>query len=495
MLDRWIHSGDHAVWLELDGQGALHRQTYRALRGAILSGRLAAGARLPSTRSLAAEAGVARNTAIQAFDQLVAEGYAVTRHGAGTFVAAPLPEAPAARPARAGARGARVRLSSHGERVRRAAPPGGLSWNPPRPRLPYDFRYGEPAYADLPYAKWCRLLARRARDATRRDLDYGPPGGAPELREALAGYLARARGVACSPAQVVVVSGSQQAIDLAARLLVDPGDAVAIEDPHYPALRRSFEAAGAQILALPVDAEGLPVEQLPEAGARLACVTPSHQFPTGVVMPLARRLELLAWARRADAFVLEDDYDSEFRYDGPPIESLQGLDRDGRVLYVGTVSKVLFPSLRIGYLVAPEPLAPVFLAAKALGDTGSAGLEQRVLAEFIADGSFERHVRRARSRHGARRRALMDAVAEHLGDAVDVTGANAGLHVVLWVRGAPAARATELRQRAAAAGVGVYGLRPFCRHPPRRAGLLLGYASLDEEAIREGVRRLASVLS
>jgi GntR family transcriptional regulator/MocR family aminotransferase len=481
------------VLLELDGRGALQRQTYRALRAAILGGRLAAGARLPSTRSLASEAGVARNTVIQAFDQLVAEGYAVTRHGAGTFVAARVPEAPGRRAGRAAGARARVQLSSQGERIRRVAA-GRLSWSPPRARLPYDFRYGEPAYADLPYSKWCRLLARRARDATRRDLDYGPPGGAPELREALAGYLARARGVACTPEQVLVVRGSQQAIDLAARLLVDPGDGVAIEEPHYPALRRSFEAVGAEILALPVDGEGLPVAELPEAGARLACVTPSHQFPTGVVMPLARRLELLAWARRADAFVLEDDYDSEFRYDGLPIESLQGLDRDERVLYVGTVSKVLFPALRIGYLVAPEPLAPVFLAAQALSDTGGAGLEQRALAEFIGDGSFERHIRRARSRHAARRRALMAAIGEHLGDAVDVTGANAGLHVVLWVRGAPAARAGELRERAAAAGVGVYSVRPFYRHPPRRAGLLLGYASLDEDAIREGVQRLASVL-
>jgi len=481
------------MWLELDGEGALHRQAYRALRSAILAGRLGAGSRLPSSRGLARELGIARNTAIAACEQLVAEGYAVTRHGAGTFVAERLPET-AARAPRARAPRRRVRLSSHGERLRRAAPRGGLSWNPPRAQLPYDFRYGEPAYPDLPYATWCRLLARHARRATRRDLDYGPPGGAPELREALAGYLARARGVDCEPAQVLVVQGSQQAIDLSARLLLDPGDGAVIEDPHYPALRLALAAAGAEIVALPVDGEGLPVERLPERGARLACVTPSHQFPTGAVMPLARRLALLAWARDADAFVLEDDYDSEFRYDGRPLESLQGLDRDERVLYVGTMSKVLFPSLRIGYLVVPEPLVDVFLAAKAVADTGSAGLEQRALAELIADGSFERHLRRARSRHGARRRALVEAIGEHLGDAVEVTGANAGLHVVLWVRGAPAERAAELRQRAATFGVGVYSVRPFYRRAPGRAGLLLGYGSLDLDAIREGVRRLASAI-
>jgi len=484
------------MWLGLDGRGALHRQAYRSLREAILAGRLAPGARLPSSRGLAAEAGMARNTVIQAYDQLVAEGYAETRHGAGTFVASHLPAAPepAARARRRSAGARASRLSTHGERVRGLAPHGGLSWNLPRAQLPFDFRYGEPAYADLPYASWCRLLGRRAREATRRELDYGPPGGAPELREALAGYLARARGVACESAQLLVVSGSQQAIDLAARLLVDPGAGAVVEDPHYPGMRLALEAAGAEILALPVDDEGLPVDALPERGVRLACVTPSHQFPTGVVMPLARRLELLAWARRAGAFVLEDDYDSEFRYDGLPIEALQGLDRDERVLYVGTVSKVLFPALRIGYLVVPEPLTGVFLAGKAIADTGSAGLEQRALAEFIEDGSFERHLRRARIRHGARRRALLAAIEEHLGDAVEVTGANAGLHVVLWVRCAPAQRAAELRQRAAAVGVGVYSVRPFYRRPPRRAGLLLGYAGLDEDAILEGVRRLASVL-
>ena len=293
---------------------------------------------------------------------------------------------------------------------------------------------------------------------------------------------------------MVVVYGSQQAIDLTARLLVDPGDAVVLEDPHYPGFRLALAAAGARIATLRVDADGLPVARLVATDARLVCVTPSHQFPTGAVMPLARRLELLAWARSRGAFVLEDDYDSEFRYDGRPIESLQGLDGGERVLYVGTVSKVMFPALRIGYLVLPETLVEPFLAAKALADTGSATLEQRALAEFVAEGHFERHLRRARTRNAARRAVLLDALAAHLGGAAEVVGANAGLHVVLRLPGRPAREEEAIRRRAARLGVGVYPVSPFQRRPARQAALLLGYASLDEAGIREGVARLARAL-
>ena len=358
------------MWLALDGEGPLNRQVDRGLRRAILEGRLAPGERLASSRSLAREAGISRNTVLHAYQQLVAEGYAVVRRGAGTFVTTELPDAalPERRSSSSRPRsGKSIRgseLSDYGARLTRAAP-RGVSWSPRRARLPYDFRYGEPAYTDLPYASWSRAVARRVRTATRRDLDYGPPAGAPELREALARYLRKSRGVACEPEQVIAVNGSQQAIDLAVRLLVSPGDGAVIEDPHYPGHRLVLEAAGAEVYAIPVDRDGLRVDRLPGSGVSLACVTPSHQFPTGAVMPLSRRLELLAWARATGAWLLEDDYDSEFRYDGRPVESLQGLDRDSRVIYSGTVSKVLFPSLRIGYLVAPRPLVEAFLAAKA----------------------------------------------------------------------------------------------------------------------------------
>lgn len=497
---------DSPFWLELDGDGALNRQVDRALRQAILARRLAPGEKLPSTRALAREIGVARNTVLHAYDQLVAEGFAVVRRGAGTFVAAELPDPgigeTAARAGRRRAAGAGAPLagplSDYARRLLRATGPRGASWSPRRARLPFEFRYGEPAFADLPVDAWCRTVARQARQATRRDLDYGPPGGAPELRRALADYLGKSRGVGCRPEQVIVVHGSQQAIDLTVRLLVGPGDRAVVEEPHYPGHRLALEAAGSEVRAVPVDADGLVVERLPESAVRLACVTPSHQFPSGAVMPLARRLELLAWARERSAWILEDDYDGEFRYDGRPVASLQGLDGEGRVLYTGTVSKVLFPALRIGYVVAPESLVQAFASAKALADTGGASLEQRALADFMASGAFGRHLRRARVRHAARRRALVEAVEEFLGDRVELVGANAGLHVVMWLRGgrriASPRVADAWRARALRLGVGVDPIRRFYRRPPPRGGLLLGYGSLREDEIREGIRRLTDAL-
>jgi GntR family transcriptional regulator/MocR family aminotransferase len=411
------------VWLQLDGDGSLYRQTYRALRAAILDGRLPSGVRLPSSRTLAREAKLARNTVLQAYEQLVAEGYAVSRRGAGTFVASELPEA-LARPADPDSDAGRERLeaaplSAYGERAMRHLP-RRVTWGrrPPTPR--YDFRYGDPAYDDFPHATWCRLLARRARRASERHLSYSSPGGAPELRETLASYLARTRGVACQPDDVLVTYGTQQAIDLTARVLIDSGDPAVVEEPGYLGIRNALEIAGAEVIGVPVDDEGLPPDALEGRAAKLVCVTPSHQFPLGGVMPLARRVALLDRAGRTGAFVLEDDYDGEFRYDGRPLESLQALDRSGRVLYAGTVSKVMFPALRIGYLVMPPSLREALLAAKAFADTGTAHLEQRVLADFIREGFFERHLRRARVRNASRRAALLRALDSELGDAVEV---------------------------------------------------------------------------
>jgi GntR family transcriptional regulator/MocR family aminotransferase len=483
------------MWLALDGDGSLYRQAYRALRAAILDGRLPPGKRLPSSRVLAREAKLARNTVLQAYEQLVAEGYAESRRGAGTYVVSALPDAAArtAPRARAPIAPAQAPLSAYAERALEYYA-RGVSWGRRRPAPRYDFRYGEPAYGDFPHATWCRLLARRARRASERHLSYSDPGGAPELREALAAYLARSRGVACAPDDVLVVYGTQQAIDLTARVLIDPGVRAIVEEPGYPGIRHALEVAGADVAALPVDADGLPAEALAGQRARLLCVTPSHQFPTGGILPLARRLALLAWAERVGAFVLEDDYDGEFRYDGRPLESLQALDRSGRVLYAGTVSKVMFPALRIGYLVMPPSLREALLAAKAFADTGTAQLEQRVLADFIAQGFFERHLRRARLRNASRRRALLAALARELGDAVEVVGANAGLHVVAWLRDVRPRELRALRDLAARRDVGIHPISPFYATRPRRAGILLGYAALDEAAIGEGVRRLALAL-
>ncbi|MEM7409230.1 MAG: PLP-dependent aminotransferase family protein [Myxococcota bacterium] len=482
------------MWLSLDGNGALYRQTYRALRQAILDGQLAAGAQLPSSRTLAEELQVARNTVLQAYEQLVAEGYAVPRRGAGTFVASELPDAPPpAQSERPNDDQAAPRLSVFGERG--AALFGNrLGWGRRRPTPRYDFRYGEPAFDDFPHATWCRLLARRARRASERHLSYSEPGGAPELREALAGYLARTRGVVCDAASVLVVYGTQQAIDLTARVLLDPGDRAIVEEPGYPGIRNALAMNGAEVVPARVDAEGIVVDDIADTSARLACVTPSHQFPLGGVMPLGRRLALLDWAERVDAVVLEDDYDGEFRYDGRPLESLRALDRRGRVLYVGTTSKVMFPSLRIAYLVLPEALRPAFFAAKAFADTGTAHLEQRVLADFIDQGFFERHLRRARVRNAARRAALLEALTDEIGSDVEVVGENSGLHLVAWLDRVKPGDLRTLRELAARRDVGIHPVTPFYTQRPTRAGIILGYAALDEAAIREGIGRLAEAL-
>jgi GntR family transcriptional regulator/MocR family aminotransferase len=495
------------MWLGLDGSGTLQRQAYRALRHAILSGALPPGRRLPSTRALARDAGLSRNTVLDAYAQLVAEGYAVPRAGSGTYVAEALPEEalhaervrgarPAAAPPGSGAAArATYRRSAWLARLRRASPRPGLSWRLAPERLPIDFRYGEPAYADLPLAAWTRALARRARRARIRDLAYSAPGGAPELRRALAAYLGRARGVACGADQVIVTHGVQQGIDLVARAHVDPGDRVAIEEPGYSGTTLALEAAGARIVPVPVDAEGLRVDRLAQlAPVRLVCVTPSHQFPTGAVLPLARRIELLEYARAHAALLFEDDYDSEYRYAGRPIESLQGLDGHGRVVYAGTASKLLFPALRIGWLVAPPGLAPDLLLAQAACDTGSAALEQLAFADFVESGQLERHVRRTRLRNAARRAALLAALGRELGPAAQVSGTDAGLHVLLWLPDLPASDATAFRHRCREAGIGLYPVAPYYRDPPDRAGYVLGYAALDEPRIREGVARLAELL-
>ncbi|MBI2204926.1 MAG: PLP-dependent aminotransferase family protein [Candidatus Rokubacteria bacterium] len=471
----------------------LSTQVYASLRRAILAGELAAGTRLPSTRTLARDLAVSRNTVLLAYDQLLAEGYVEGRPGSGTYVAQALPEAPAGA-ARATARvqTTPARLSAYGARaaaIRFASPRG------PDRHLPYDFRYGTPKVAEFPHAVWRRLLGRHARGSTVATMAYGPPEGAPVLREAIAAYLRRARAVVCDPAQVLVVNGSQQALDLTARVLIDAGDTVALEEPNYLGARWAFHAAGARLVAAPVDADGLDVTRLgrERARARLVYATPSHQFPTGVVMSLSRRLALLEWASANRAWVVEDDYDSEYRYEGRPIEAVQGLDRSGRVIYVGTASKVLFPALRLGYLVVPPSLVEAFTAAKWVTDRHSATLEQLVLADFIADGHFERHLRRSRTRNAARREALLAALHGELGDRVDVVGANAGVHLLAWLRGLSPAAVPALIEDARGEGVGVYSIAPYYFRSPPQAGLMLGYAALDERTIREGIRRLARV--
>ena len=487
--------------LRLEGSGPEYQRIYRSLRRTILSGELTPGSRMPSTRGLASELGVSRNTVLLAFSQLLAEGYVEGKGGSGTYVASALPDAmlgiaaPVTRRPRPSPFPAR-RLSAFGRCITRNPPGPAPSTRWQGRGLRFDFRYGVPAVEEFPHELWRRLVTRRLRGESLRSLGYGAPEGYVPLREALAKYLKRARAIVCDPEQVIIVNGSHQALDLAARLLLDPGDRVVIEDPHSVGAREVFLSAGARLVLGAVDTEGLDVAALPPAaaGARLAYISPSHQFPTGAVMSLARRLALLAWAARAGAYVLEHDYDGEYRYEGRPIEAVQALDRAGRVIYVGTLSRVLFPALRLGYVVLPEPLVKPFKAAKFLTDRHTSTLQQEALADFIESGHFERYLRRSRLRYATRRRALLEALEKYFGDRVAIEGANAGTHVLVWLRDAAPSRLPALLERAARVGLGVYPATRYYLKPPRHAGFLLGYSSLTEDEIRAGIQRLATAL-
>jgi GntR family transcriptional regulator/MocR family aminotransferase len=453
---------------------------------------------LPSTRLLATELGLSRNVVVEAFQQLLGEGYVDAQTGSGTYVSRTLPDALLAPwKARAPGRGAPIRrpvLSPQARQVLALAPlppPGGSD----RPGLRYDFQYGVPALSDFPHQEWSRIVTRRARGISLATLRYGRVLGYGPLRKAIASYLSRSRGIVATPAQVIVVNGTQQALDLIARLLVRPGDRVLVEEPCYQAARQLFQAVGARLVPAAVDDRGLDTSQLPSnLDVRVAYVTPSHQFPLGGILPLQRRLELLRWAERSNAYIVEDDYDSEYRYVGRPVEAVQGLDRAGRVLYVGTLSKVLFPSLRIGYLIVPQALVPALASLRFLTDGHTPTFEQAVLTDFIAEGHFERHLRRSRERNKARRAALIQALETHLGDSVEIAGASAGVHVVLWLRRVAPQRLDALLEAAAARGLGIYSIAPYYLEGPRRAGLLLGYANLSEREIGDGIWLLGKVL-
>jgi GntR family transcriptional regulator/MocR family aminotransferase len=467
--------------------GPLYRRVYHALKASIREGRLAPDARLPSTRELAADLRVSRNTVLLAYEQLLAEGYVVSRNRATASVASTLPMSGVPESARSKPRNLPP-VSAYARRLTTL-----LGTPLARSGLRYDFRYGEPSVDEFPREIWRRLLATRMRRPARDGLGYADPAGHMPLREALAEYLKRARGVVCEADQIVITSGSQQGFDLAARVLLDPGDVAAVEEPHYPGVTIPFEAAGARLAYVPVDGEGLQTRRLP-VRARVVYVTPCHQFPTGIIMPLERRLALLAWAARAGSWVIEDDYVSEFRYEGSPLEALQALDHDGRVVYTGTFSKTLFPALRLAYLVLPRALVRPFLAAKWAADRFSPMLAQEALADFIASGQFERYLRRAGARNASRRRTLIAALRQHFGARVEIAGENTGVHLMVWLNEVRPRDVDPLIARAARAGVGIYSIAPYFARPQQRAGLLFGYASLSEAEIRAGVRVLSELI-
>lgn len=494
---RRAKSAYFSMMLSLDGEGTLVDQLLRALRAEIRqSGQ---GARMPPTRTLAKDLGISRNTVIAAYAELANEGLIASHFGGGSFVSglerAARSEAPAFEEDGAvvtAIRSSAPRLSDFARRLH------SLDASPilERPELQHDFRYGLPVVADFPFAAWSRIVGRRATIGSVSVLGYGDAAGYMPLRVEIAEYLRRARGIACSPEQVVIVSGSQQALDLAARILINAGDHVALEEPTYEGARQVFAAAGARVVSVPVDRDGLQVARLPAKSphCRAIYVTPSHQFPTGAVLSAPRRAELLDWARAHGSYIIEDDYDGELRYDIRPIEAIKGADVDDRVIYVGTLSKVLFPSMRLGYLVSPRALLDSFVTAKHVCDRLTPMLLQMSLADFMSQGHFSRHLLRAKRLCAQRRAALLQATEQHLGGRVTIEGSNAGIHVMMWVNDRPASDVPQMIRAAADRGVGIYPISPYFVEPPERAGFLLGYASMEESMISEGIERLAKVI-
>lgn len=483
--------------LRLDGQGPRYGQITRALSALIQGGALAPGARLPPTRDLARDLSCSRNLVLLAYEQLTLEGYLVSRGGAGTFVSPDLPAGQAAPTASDGKRAIDARsadLSRHGRRMARTAATAIARYQRQGP-VEIDFVYGllEPD---------ARMVAavRTGVSAALRDgsFGYSRAAGDDELRRMLAIRLRTNRGIARTVDRMLITNGTQQALDLCVRLLVGEADRVVIEDPTYDGANSIFEAAGADIVRVPVDEHGIVVSDLPEDGrpVRLAYVTPSHQFPTGAVLSAARRYALLAWARRCGTWIFEDDYDSETRYTGRPLEALAAIDPDDRVIYCGTFAKSLFPSLRLAYLSLPADLAEAAAGAKWLGDRGSSALLQRVVRDLMATGEYDRHLRRVFRRHRERRDVLVRALRTHLGDDVAIEGAEAGAHVVAWLPRLATDQVAAIVAGCAARGVGVHpmaGGMAVHAARPLTPGLLLGYATVDVADIERGVRILAEV--
>jgi GntR family transcriptional regulator/MocR family aminotransferase len=478
------------IRIDPDARQGLQQQIYAGLRRAILDGVLRPGARVPSSRELAQDLGVSRTTTLLGLEQLVAEGYLSTRRGSGSFVAEDLPEdLPGVRPARPVADPKHPPLSRRGVLLSRMTPAALRVDGPPRP-----FRIGVPALDLFPVRTWSQLVGRRHRSVTAAQLDYGEAAGLRALREAIAEHVASARGTRCLAEQVFVVSGAQRGLDLVCHLLLDHGDRAWMEEPGYPGAWKALMAAGARVVPVRVDEEGLDVAAAARrAGdARLVYVSPSHQFPLGVPMSLRRRLALLNWASAAHAWIVEDDYDSEFRHGARPIPCLHGLDVEGRVIYVGSFAKTLFPSLRLGFLIVPLDLREQMLAARRTTELHPPTLDQAVLADFIAEGHFARHLRRMRAAYRERLEALKEAAERFGGGALRVRPARTGLHVVADLLGPDAARVFE---EAAARGVEVMPLSAYYLGPGERTnGLVLGFGSVRPERLAEGMQRLAAAI-
>ena len=478
------------MFVELDGRGPRYGQITRALVAAVGSGVLHPGSRLPPTRALARQLGCSRNIVLLAYEQLVLEGFFQARPRAGTFVSTDLPRATTAATVRPAARHRRPALSRDGARlVREAARARAITRRPTR--YPIDFMYGQSSPDPRVVASLRRGFGAVLEPQT---FNYGDPAGDAGLRAEIAERLRGTRGLARTSDQIVVTSGAQQALDICARLLLRAGDRALIEDPGYEAARAVFLAAGARVLPIAVDAEGLVPSALPapQSRCRLLYVTPSHQFPTGAILSAARRQRILTWAERAGAYIIEDDYDGELRYHGRAIKALAAGEHDHGVIYCGTFAKSLFPSLRIGYLALPTTLVDAAVSAKWLADRGASLLLQRMIRQLMRSGEYDRHLRRMQRRYTARRNALVSALSEELDDDVEIGGDAAGMHLIAWFPRLDRAGLETLVAACRARNVGVYALERHAMRPMKRQALILGYGLVDEPAIVEGVRRLAA---
>ena len=471
---------------------ALHRQIYDAYRTAIVDGRLRPRQRIPSTRVLASELGVSRFPVLNAYAQLLAEGYLEGRVGAGTIVSNSLPDQftssePTATQFTANLSRPRPVARRASNLPHRESSPWLRGWGA--------FGVGQVAFDQFPLHVWSNLVARHCRNMDAKSFHYGDQMGSEVFRETIATYLRTARSLHCEAEQIMIVSGSQQALEISARVLLDPGSRVWVEEPCYALARDVFRLTGCHLVPVPVDVEGLNVATGIRRcrKARAAFVTPSHQFPLGVTMSASRRLQLLDWSQNTGSWIIEDDYDSEYRYESLPIASLQGLDVNARVIYIGTFSKVLFPSLRLGYVVIPSDLVDRFLAIRRAMDLAPPSFYQEVLADFIGEGHFARHIRRMRVLYRERRSALVDSISKELGAMVEVLGAEAGMHLAVTLPSG--SRDLEIAQRAARQNLWIWPLSPSYLGEVARPGFILGFGSTGVAEIPGAVRKLRNLLT
>ena len=483
---------DLAISIDRTSTTPLYQQLTEKIRSAILDGRLKPDRKLPSSRSLAKSLILSRSTVTQSYEQLESEGYLETRCGSGTYVSDRIPD---------------EWLNSHSIEPVTSKKCQNLSLSKfaqnlttidrlsvDEPDCEISFRYGNPAVKYFPIQEWRKLIARHCQDSPELLNYFADAAGYYPLRQEIANYLGRSRAVCCTPEQVIVINGSQQALDLIARLILDPGDWVAVEEPGYLGARCCFNGQMARLQPIPVNLAGMDVETLEKCDRnfKLVYVTPSHQFPTGVTMSLSQRIALLQWAQKTNTLIIEDDYDSEYRYGSQPIPALQGMDRSGSVIYIGTFSKILFPSLRIGYLVVPPNLIPIISKAKWLCDRFCPILEQYALTDWIRLGHFERHIRRMRQLYNLRRQATIAAFAKYFGDRVTILGENAGIHLMAKIQ-------TNLSdeiviQKAAAAGIGLVSARGYYLQPQDRGEFIFGYGQLEEVEIDRGIYKLSQII-